>query len=268
MYYFIGDAGIDYYVQDNVRRLGGCSLNVATHFKRNTPLEATLLYPSSPSNSLIEEHCRKEGIHSLPLIRESQLPCQEIDISPLGEKKFLTYHPGVIQDFIFTEEESEYLSNIKGVIISPLYEQILPFIDQVITHASQCEFIFDFHDTQDFEKKIENILPYLSLSKLSLFGLGPDDQALIAQLKEYTLKNKGEVIITQAAQEIIYYKNSETFKYRPTPIDQVIDSTGAGDSFLGAFLAIDALNQDQLPEQRLQKAALYSSSTLLKKGAL
>lgn len=268
MYYFIGDAGIDYYVQDNVRRLGGCSLNVATHFKRNTPREATLLYPSSASNCLIEEHCHKEEIHSYPLIREAQLPCQEIDISPLGEKKFLTYHPGVIQDFIFTKEESEFLSSIRGIIICPLYEQILPFIDQVITHASQCEFIFDFHDTQDFQKNFENMFPYLSLSKLSLFGLAPDDRVLIEELKEYGLKNKREVIITQGDQEIIYYKNSEIFKYSPTPIDEVIDSTGAGDSFLGAFLAIDALNQDQLPEQRLQKAALYSSSTLLKKGAL
>jgi len=268
MYYFIGDAGIDHYLQDDIRRLGGCSLNVATHFKRNTQLEATLLYPSSSENSLIEEHCRKEGINSYPLIRESQLPCQEIDISPLGEKKFLTYHPGVIQDFIFNKEEIEYLSHIKGVVICPLYEQILPFIDQVITHAPQCEFIFDFHDTQDFQKNFKNILPYLSLSKLSLFGLGPEDQVLIEELKEYTYKNKSEVIITQGAQEIIYFKNSSTIKYCPTPIDEVVDSTGAGDSFLGSFLAITALNQEQDLEQRLQKAALYSSSTLLKKGAL
>ncbi len=266
MHYFIGDAGIDHYVQDDIHLLGGCSLNVATHFKRNTQLEATLLYPSSSANSLIEEHCRKEGINSYPLIRESELPCQEIDITPLGEKNFLTYHPGVIQDFIFTMKESEYLSNIKGIIICPLYEQILPFIDQVITLAPQCEFIFDFHDAQDFQKNINNILPYLSLSKLSLFGLGSDDQSLIEELREYALKSKGEVIITQGAQEIIYYRNSETFKYRPTLIDKVIDSTGAGDSFLGAFLAGRALHHD--PEQRLQNAALYSSSTLLKKGAL
>lgn len=268
MYYFIGDAGIDYYVQEDIRRLGGCSLNVATHFKRNTPLEATLLYPSSSSNSLIEEHCRKEGIHSYPLIRESQLPCQEIEISPLGEKNFLTYHPSVIQDFNFTKEESEFLSNIKGIIICPLYEQILPFIDQVITDASQCEFIFDFHDTQDFQKNFENMLPYLSLSKLSLFGLGSQDQQLIEKLQDYAQSNDNHVIITQGAGKILYLKNNQTYKHCPTPIDKVVDSTGAGDSFLGAFLAHNNLNQEQDPEQVLEKAALYSTSTLIKKGAL
>ena len=84
---FIGDVGLDYYVKQDQYLLGGCALNVATHFKRNSQAQATLISPSSlEANDQIEKHCSDLGIKTIPLKRNGPLPCQKIELDENGEK--------------------------------------------------------------------------------------------------------------------------------------------------------------------------------------
>ncbi len=263
MFTFIGDAGIDFYSEQSLHLLGGCSLNVATHFKRNTSKPCTLIYPSSCENQLIETHCLREGISSSPFIRNKRLPSQEIKIQENGEKLFGPYQSEIFDQFVLEENEKLILNQLKGTIISPLYNQILPFIDQVIDQVASISFVFDFHSAEDFNKDFKKLYPYLKLSKLSFFGLNERDVTLKNQLLEYALTYKKEILITQGAQEILYCVAGKTYTYSPIPLANVTDSTGAGDSFLGVFLASD----DLMPELRLQKSSTYAKNTLTHLGA-
>lgn len=247
---FLGDAGLDHYLEFSQKRLGGCALNVATHFKRNSKQPAQLIYPSSLDDRSIEEHCARENIKAFPLRRNGQLPCQEISIATDGEKSFIKYHVGVLEGFKFTTSELEFIAALDGIIVAPLFSQILPFIDQVLTVNSKAQFFFDFHDCRDFDYDIKKVLPYLEKSSFAQFGLG----SKAMHLKDFLLTSEKDVLITQGAGEVFYRNQS----FKPKIVNHVKDSTGAGDAFLGAFLATGSLKQ----------ASIYTTRILQKIGSI
>ncbi|MFG1591900.1 carbohydrate kinase family protein [Halobacteriovorax sp. CON-3] len=251
MYTFIGDAGFDDYTSVHERHLGGCSLNVATHFMRNSNSKATLIYPAASDGQVIINHCQKEGIQAVPLFREGKTPVQFIETLESGEKNFTEYKSGVLENFQFTKEELQLIKELEGHIVCPLYSQILPFVDQLIEAKPRAKFIFDFHDAQGFE-----IEKYLKVAELALFGLTPSHD-LEFYLREFVKAHKISVLITRSAGEISFFNKNESISYTPQPVDVVIDSTGAGDAFLGAYLA----------HKNLEKASHYAKSILSVRGA-
>ena len=251
---FFGDAGIDHYVELDKKLLGGCALNVATHFKRNSTAKAQLIYPASSADREIVSHCLREDIHALALMRPNELPCQLITMTASGEKNFLKYQPGVIDGFKFTNKEAELIKEIKGTIVAPLFSQLMPIIDQVLTLNTHATYYFDFHDCSDFDYDFDRIRPYLERASLAQFGLSQRHHSL----KEKLLNTNKDLIITQGSDEIIYKSNTKLHSFTPIKLDQVIDSTGAGDAFFGAFIATSSLVH----------AATYAASILKKVGSL
>ncbi|MAF78864.1 MAG: hypothetical protein CME60_11925 [Halobacteriovoraceae bacterium] len=266
MFNFVGDAGIDHYTVENLKTLGGCSLNVATHFKRNSGDKATLFYPSIIENQ-IREHCQKVGIEAFPLLRTGKVPTQHIEHDSQGEKKFTLYEPGVIENFQFSPEECSQLKTIEGALVIPLYSQILFFVDQVISiHPGP--FYFDFHDAVDFKKDFNQIRPYLERAHFAQFGLSQTekDNELKELLLNYAYNEKIQLLITSSHHEILYFDTQELHQFKPIKLERIVDSTGAGDAFLGAFLA--SLSKKIPPRESLEQASLYTHKVLLKKGSL
>ncbi len=262
--YFIGDAGIDEYLNLEKNYLGGCSLNVAGHYRLCSKLETHLIFPTITNNP-IESYCEEIGITHYPLYRNGELPRQEIDIQESGEKIFVQYHPGVIEGFVLGHEEKLLLKKC-DTIVAPLFTQILPFIDQVI-EVSDSKFIFDFHDASDFNKDINEISKYLKHASMAQFGLTLKDENLKAQLVNKSIELGIELLITQGSDEIYYLdaKSNTEVRYTPTKIEKVFDSTGAGDSFLGAFLYY---KQVTTIHDALAKASTYAAQTLQYFGPL
>lgn len=251
---FLGDAGIDHYIELNKKLLGGCALNAATHYARNSGLTANLIYPSSLDDQTIESHCKHEGINTVALRRKGKLPCQEITISSVGEKQFLNYHSGILENFILTENEIEIVAQIDGIIVAPLFKQTFPLIDQVVAVNTKASFYFDFHDCSDFEYDIEKISNYLEKCSFAQFGLSPRSM----HLKEDLIASGKNILLTQGAEQIYCYMNSKESVYTPKRVAAVIDSTGAGDAFLGAFLALNSLEQ----------ASDYAATVLTRIGSI
>lgn len=253
MFTFIGDAGFDDYLISKETLLGGCALNVATHFSRNSNLTPTLIYPAGKDNLYIEEHCQREGVNSIPLKREGLCPVQDIEVQNDGEKNFTNYHPGILKDFIL--KEKNIFKELEGYIVCPLFVQILPFIDQIIKLSPKAKFIFDFHNAADIP-----IEKYLKYAYLAQFGLG-EDLGLEQYLVEYVKSNETNILITRGSGKVSYYTKNHITEYRPKVLKEIVDSTGAGDSFLGAFLA----NIDK--DNRLEIASTYASKIIMKEGA-
>lgn len=266
MFHFIGDAGIDYYKVENEKLLGGCSLNCATHFKRNSKAQASLYFPTISNNKKLSSHLKNEGIFSHPFKRDGDYPRQDIEILDTGEKNFTHYHPGVLEDFQFTENEFNMISKIDGPIICPLYEQIMPIINQVIRANKKAKYIFDFQDANDFNHEFERILPYLKIADLSQFGLKKEDTLLKRKIHQFASKYKKNLIITQGASEIIFYdKGDQSIVYPEEMVEAVVDSTGAGDAFLGSFLAFSCEHSMKVA---IEKASSYAATIILKKGSI
>lgn len=186
MVHFVGDSCFDHYLNSDEFKLGGCSLNVATHYRRVSQNETHLYSPLARKRSQeIIGHCLNEGITLHSFEREGELPCQDIEILESGEKSFKTFHEGILKDFTLTAKEKSLLKKTQQ-IVSPLYRQILPFIDQLIP-LKEKNFIFDFHNAEDFTS-FDEITHYLTQCELAQFGLGPKDSELIELLKDFAQK--------------------------------------------------------------------------------
>ncbi len=265
---FLGDAGLDHYILEDELLLGGCSLNVATHFKRNSESEkeALLIFPTIRNNP-IEAHCQREAITTHPLFREGELPCQKIGRLPNGEKDFIEYLSGVLHQFQFSSKEREMIAKLRGRIISPLFTQILPLIDQVLEINHSVDYIFDFHSAEDFAKDYDQLYPYLERCNMAQFGLSNnrDDQILKSKLIDHAKKSSTELLITEGSSEIYFYDGESEYRFMPELMKDVVDTTGAGDSFLGAFLA----KREMIPVQKaLEEASLYTHQILSQRGSL
>lgn len=258
MFYFIGDAGFDHYKNLNQDFLGGCSLNAATHFKRNSKADATLIYPTNHDNHLIEQHCQREGIRTIPITRDGTMPRQLINIRKDGEKDFIEYNAGVLESVILSKQEEDLIRSIKGTIISPLYTQVLPFINQILEINQQAEYVFDFHDASDFNFDPRKMEKYLSHARLVQFGLSQEHGQLTNFLGQYAKDHNTEIIITRGGAQIDYLQGHKSESFNPTYIDSIVDSTGAGDAFLGSFLALG----------NIKEASQYASNILMRTGSL
>lgn len=89
----------------------------------------------------------------------------------------------------------------------------------------------------------------------------------LGQMEKLNKNRERIVIITQGPDPIIVYRNGtvSTYDLEPVPLDQIVDSNGAGDSFAGAFLAGLLLGKDF---ETCIKAGEYCGAHILKTGGV
>ena len=74
-----------------------------------------------------------------------------------------------------------------------------------------------------------------------------------------------KLIITLGGDGSIYHYKDETLKQIAIDTDQIVDTTGAGDAFVGTFLA--HLIKSGIPRKALVEAAKASAECISRKGA-
>ncbi|MGN0661953.1 MAG: carbohydrate kinase, partial [Faecalibacterium sp.] len=133
---------------------------------------------------------------------------------------------------------------------------------------------------EDCQRAIRQFLPEADVVKLSddeiEFVMGCTDERVAAE-KLLTQHTK-LVIITRGAGGSAAYTKSVHAECEPVKVSNVVDTTGAGDSFIGSLLwqfmrddmtpqKLESLTEDQLIEY-LRFSSLYASLTVQKKGAV
>jgi len=120
-----------------------------------------------------------------------------------------------------------------------LDDEIYQYVDYLILNQSESEIIFEIYPekNQDFDKIIEI-------------------------MKQKTIKN---VLITLGSKGALLIENNNKFyqeAFKITPID----TTGAGDAFIGAFAY--GISNNLSPQEKLKFANATSALACLKKGAM
>lgn len=118
-----------------------------------------------------------------------------------------------------------------------------------------------------------DILPYLDciapneteLSRLTGINTDTDDGVLKAA---HTLVTKGvkRVLVTLGSRGAILITQQQTFTCPAFPVEHIIDTTGAGDTFRAAFACADVSGYDAISALRYASAA--SALCIQKKGAM
>jgi pseudouridine kinase len=86
--------------------------------------------------------------------------------------------------------------------------------------------------------KIKDLLKYITLLKLNLIELKALSNKETVDQRIDDLLNRGvaEILITNSGNEIIYKSKNEYIKTMPPEAKTIVNSSGAGDAFLGGFI--------------------------------
>ena len=93
-----------------------------------------------------------------------------------------------------------------------------------------------------------------------------DDPDPEATAQRYRQGGSNHVVVKNGSEETLYLRSNETRRFPVAPVEGVVDTTAAGDSFNGAYLA--ALLSDCSTEEAIRKAQQCAGKVIQNKGAL
>ena len=232
---YVGDCGVDDY--SGKLYPGGCGLNVV-YYSNQAGLKIDLVScvgndenGNIPLDIVKKMELDVSHIHRLNGVTPKQL----IRILPDGEKKFISYDPGVISGFRLNREDIKFIKE-HDILLTIYYSQIRHLFNEVVGINFSGTKIIDFMDGKDFKKDINFVKKYADWWDIGFFGLSFTDKIFINDLILLAKNKKKKIVITLGSVGSLVIWENKIFRQKMKPL-KVVDTTGCGDAYLGGFLA-------------------------------
>lgn len=262
-----GDCGVDRYLNLGLDRPGGITLNFAAHarklFPRSTRITVVTALGTDPESGLVKEALRSLGVRLFLRELPGSTSLQLIDLEPSGEKIFVSYHQGVLGDYRVGEEERALIAE-SDLLVAPHYRQIDEFFSSVMSSPSRGLRVVDFADIAE-DPVTKNVERFVDDLDIGFFGLETSHHRLIDELEEIA-RNRGKLfIVTLGAAGSMALGEGERIQCPAAPVEKVVDTTGAGDTFAAAFLSEYVASKDAA--RSLARGAEEAAKTVQRVGA-
>lgn len=243
----IGDNCMDIYPQLNKAFSGGNAINVAVYSTRYGMLPGCITwvgddnYGATLKNDLSRAGINISHVHTKPgVTAQTQVTLNGND------RVFGNYTEGVMADFALSEEDHQWLGEY-DIIHSAIWghaEDVFPRL-----HAAGKTTSFDFSDKWDSPlwKTLPSHLDFAFASSQA------EDDALLQRMKAIVAQGTKAVIVTLGENGSIAWDGQQFYRQLPEVVT-VIDTMGAGDSFIAGFLCGWSSGQS-LPEAMKQGTA-------------
>lgn len=229
----VGDNCIDNYLPPVSRTfVGGNALNVAVAMRRRgiAAAYAGAVGPDEDGRRVIEA-LRKEGVDtSLVRVLPGLTPVTDVRVAG-GERAFLREELGVMRDFRLDEPALEAIGRHELVHNTAL-GQTLEYLPAF--QAAGATVSFDYSDRQE-QALFDETLPYVDLAFVSCPEVGRGAAEEVA--RRLTEAGPRVVVVTMGVQGSLVWDGSRVWHQPALPVPRVVDTTGAGDAFIGVFLA-------------------------------
>ncbi len=263
----VGDCGIDHYLPPGDLFFGGITANFARHAKQAFPVEDTIQIISAVGDDaggeLVLSALANTGIICHISRLPGATPVQYIELQPNGERKFIRYDEGVLKNFSFGDAEQQVIAR-SDLLVAPVYLQIVGLFDELMSIPAAGSTAIDFADFlahPDFdllERHIHKI-------DIGFFGLSSDDGATLARIETLAREHDKLYVVTLGAAGSRAYLGVTRFDCPAVPVDEVVDTTGAGDAFAAGFLSRYCHGQN-VPDS-LAAGAVRAAKVIQRRGA-
>ena len=235
----VGDCGVDRYLNLDCDRPGGITLNFAVNAKQLFPatdaVGVVTAVGTDPESRLVRRAIERFGLDACLIEREGATSIQYIDREPSGEKIFVRYEPGVLGDYRVGARERALIAE-SDVLMAVVYAQIEGFFDSVMASPSPGLRAVDFGDMAGLTGGACLAERYIDRFHVGLFGLGRHDGAMIDHLEGVAREHGRLFVVTLAAEGSLALSREPRLTCPAAPVLQVVDTTGAGDTFAAGFL--------------------------------
>lgn len=255
----VGDNCIDFYESLGEAFPGGNPVNVAVYLLRlGEEASYTGVVGDDKYGSIMIKALQDKGVDTSHLrVVAGSTAVTQVELVN-GERVFGNYNEGVLADFKLTNEDIEFLCG-HDLVVSGLWGKIENDLDKI--KANETKIAFDFATKFD-DPVVEKAIPYVDYA---FFAYDDDDaESLREFMKEIHSKGPKLVIITLGERGSICYDGYQFYKYGIVKCN-VVDSMGAGDSYIAGFLR--GLLLEKPIEECMRLGAENSSVTLQYTGA-
>lgn len=259
----IGDNVADCYLDQMKFYPGGNCVNVAVGCKRNGAGQVAYLgiLATDDKAEAIRAVIEKEGVDThLCRVVEGISGQPRVNLVD-GDRVFIGGPKNTVQHKVKLKliEEDFHFASLFDLAHVSCYSNME---EELSGLAESVDISFDFSDMHSDEYLVK-VCPHIRFAFFSGSHMEKEEINVLAQkVCEFGVEVIG---ITRGAEGAVFYKNGEMFHRSPDPTD-VIDTMGAGDSFIAGFLTcyIDTGNM----EEALDAAAASSAKTCTFNGGI
>ncbi|MFJ7726781.1 PfkB family carbohydrate kinase [Neobacillus sp. NPDC097160] len=230
----VGDNVVDYYVDQEKVYPGGNALNVAVFGKRYGVETSSYIgiIGNDHEGDHIEQSLIKEKINVSRIRRVvGESGIAKVRLSENGDRKFLGWNKGGVQSLVkiqLTPEDLQFIHS-HTLLHTSVYSNLeseLPGLSKDISIS------FDFSQVRE-KKYLAATCPYLDFAFFSGSDLTKEEcLEFIETVHHLGAKNVG---ITRGEHGAIFSDSKQLFE-QPIVQTKVVDTLGAGDSFIAMFL--------------------------------
>lgn len=251
----IGDCVIDYYPGLEKKFIGGSGLNTAVYLKQkgiNTDIMGVVGNDSNGEKIL---NYLKNNSFDLSSMKEKDGKTGIAYIEKAGnDYQIKKVEEGVKGSYNFNKNEIKKIKNYE-LIHTNIYTHTLDYLPLLKKNNKMVSFDYSFKIDLEKLKLNEKYIDILFVNKKNI------TRSFLSTLKTYNIEY---IVITSGEKGFtVVSKDQELFK--KSRGNDIIDSTGAGDTLIGEFLA--GLHNKSDLEDIMDMAAEHSYQTCLKLGA-
>lgn len=271
----------------------GDTLNTAVYFSRccdlnNTSVEYITALGSDPYSSMMMEDWKKEGIgcQYTRIIPEKLPGLYLIQVDASGERSFYYYRSNSAAKQMFLGEEGRQLASrlvdftiiyFSGITLAILdassrdrfYKALKQSKDNGVMIAFDTNYRSSLWNSfQEAKEVVEQFCHLVSMALPSyddetlLFG----DNSMINCANRYHDYGVNEVIVRQGKEGCLLSKEGKQIQVPALSVANIVDTTAAGDSFNGAYLAYRVRNYS--PEKAAKKAMEVAATVIQYPGGI
>ncbi|TNF26322.1 MAG: carbohydrate kinase family protein [Deltaproteobacteria bacterium] len=228
--------------------------------------EVSLFSPLSDdtqSDELIQQ-IRSQRIQFIGPRLKGSIPSQEIELREDGEKIFSPFNHGVLKQLPNLEIKLDFKNF--DIVMGPVHKETLPYFESFLRDKKDNQELFlDFTTLKEFDYDLDLISHLHQQSTLMQFSPAEENQKLVEKIKTIELRNQQVILLTLGAQGGVLRNSESLHLFQPPKIEEVKDTTGAGDAFFSTF-ANYFLNKESL-DYCLQQALMASKLTISRVGS-
>lgn len=261
---FVGDITIDTYLKQNETHLGGSSLTGAIWANR-LGAKVSIVAAVGDDGVQLPKLIDTRHVSILP----GKTSAIEIHTTKAGEREYGAWDAGVLEKYLFSKKDVAFMQKHNAIvlIVYNKTEQLLRQFYKTFSSRREKRFlrVIDFGDLSQFKKDSAFVGGVLSAIDIAVFGLDKHaDRELINELRILSKKTNTLFLITLNRYGAVAFSGSKMWGI-PGKDVKVVDTTGAGDAFLAAFLVSYLQARDI--QKSLEEGTKLASKVIQKIGA-
>jgi fructoselysine 6-kinase len=257
---------VDVFPEQNCIFAGGNALNVAVSCAKTKQIDVFLMgnIGTDTYGDKIVEIAEKHNLNREHLYRiNGETASNKIHIAADGERDFVpnAWNEGVLRNFKISPKDKAFIKTMNAVATTVLDK---PLADLLAIRA-ESDFILavDFMDDKQCEFS-ENWREYLP--NIDLFFISGTSKT-VSILKQWSLEFPAVVFVATLGENgSVAFHNGAEYACEAIKAEKIVDTTGCGDSYQGAFIVDYLHNRDV--ESAMKAGARSAAVTLGFVGAV